>query len=73
MRPSAGASVAALASVGGWAAEGEGESVGGAAEVNGEKGILVRVLFDYEGTTETELDLRADDIVSRNFVFFSRV
>jgi hypothetical protein len=46
--------------------EGEGGAGGGGMEVNGE-GILVRVLFDYEGTTETELDLRADDIVSRNF------
>ena len=67
MRPWAGASVAALASAGGGAVEAEGGAGGGGAEVNGEKGILVRVLFDYEGTTETELDLRADDIVSRNF------
>jgi hypothetical protein len=28
----------------------------------------VRALFDYEGTTETELDLRADDIVSPSSV-----
>jgi hypothetical protein len=65
LRPGA---VVASAGRGAGAVEGEGSNGWEGQEVNGGKNVHVRALFDYEGTTETELDLRADDIVSPSSV-----